>query len=103
MVGNTVRDPQNISCRYMLNDDEIRRSIVALNITIFFVRVKTFSCRPVLGREISEGLFWGSFKVLQGCEMDTIFYVWYMKRLPQLKKRRCNKGKSLTSGCGLSV
>ena len=70
----------------MLNDDEMRRTFVALNITIFFVKVKTFSCRPAVGRKISEGLFWGSFKVLQGCEMDTIFYVWYMKGLPLLKK-----------------
>ena len=59
---------------------------MALNITTFFVRVKTFSCRPVVGRKISEGLFWGSFKVLQGYEMDTIFYVRYMKGLPLLKK-----------------
>ena len=34
--------------RYMLNEDEMRRSFVALNITHFLAGAKTFSCRPVV-------------------------------------------------------
>ena len=39
-LENTVRLSQNISYRYMLNDDKMRSSFVALNITIFFCKGK---------------------------------------------------------------
>ena len=104
MVGNTVRVSQNISYGYKSNDDEMQRSFVALNVTIFFCMGKNVFFVDLLWVErFLKGFSGGSFKVLQGCEMDTIFYVWYMKGLPLLKKCRCTKGKSLTSGCGLSV
>ena len=71
MVGNTVNKvfntggvSQNISYKCVLSGERDAKVFWSIKFTIcsFFVRVKMFYCEPVVGRKISEGLFWGSVK-----------------------------------------